>query len=163
MEGWRREDLLGWCLQFPAFITSCRISSAYGIIVSHTSGQLNLFGDLAHGYFAYVVCHQWLLLACVVMFMGPGVQSGRRLQHHGVSQLPSRFDLCVCCFFGVLGPCLWNLSSVPTKLLAVLLALHHLFNALPLKLYNIVIFRLWQSLELESRARSCPVWPEALM
>lgn len=58
MEGWQREDLLGWCLQFPAFTTSCRISSAYGIIVNHTSDQLNLFGDLVHGYFAYVVCHQ---------------------------------------------------------------------------------------------------------
>lgn len=46
MEVWQREELLGWCLQFAAFITSCRVSSAYGIIVNHTGDQLNLFGDL---------------------------------------------------------------------------------------------------------------------
>lgn len=60
------------------------------------------------------------------------------------------WSLCLLClFFGVLGTCLKSLLT-PSKPLAVLLALHHFFSALLLKLYSFMLFRLWQSLELES-------------
>lgn len=55
MEGSNMKSLWGRCLQLTGFRTLCRISSAYGVIINHTSDKLNLLDDLVNVYLAYIM------------------------------------------------------------------------------------------------------------
>lgn len=129
IEGGNMKNLWGWCLQVTGSITLCGPSSAYGIVVNHTSDKLSLLDDLVHVYFACIMFIIYCMfirmyymlpvvefclvnsVSRVVVFMGPEwvIHSARccgvcdfTVSHGCHLNLMRPLHL----FFGVLGTCL---------------------------------------------------------